>query len=47
MNYNDHQIEVSVRLVSGGWIPDVVITYNENGKNMLETLPMNQPFAIP
>ena len=47
MDYNDHRIDVSVRAVSGGWIPDVVVTYNEGGKNMLESLPVNQTFVSP
>ena len=47
MDYNDHQIEVSVRFVSGGWMADVVVTYNENGKSMLATLPMDQTFVTP
>jgi hypothetical protein len=47
MNYNDHQIEVSVQRVSGGWMPDIFITYCENGKNVLMTLRMHQTFATP
>jgi len=40
MNYNNH-----VRLVSDDWMPDVVVTYNENGKNVLENLRMDWTFA--
>jgi len=42
MNYNNH-----VRLVSDDWMPNVVVTYNENGKNALENLRMDQTFATP
>jgi hypothetical protein len=45
MHYNDHQVEVSVQRVSGGWMPDIFMTYCENGKNVLESLRMNQTFA--
>jgi hypothetical protein len=50
MEYKNHQIEVSVRLVtagSSGWTADVFITYSENGKNVLESLRMDQTFASP
>ena len=47
MDHNGHDIEVSVRAVSGGWIADVVITYNEKGKSMRERLPVDQTFANP
>jgi hypothetical protein len=47
MDYKNHQIEVSVRCVSdgSGWIPDVFVTYSENGKNVLKSLRMDQTFA--
>jgi hypothetical protein len=37
MDYKNHHIEVSVRSVTygSGWMPDVFVTYNENGKNVL------------
>ena len=49
MEYKDHQIEVSVRLVTvgSGWTPDVFVTYSENGRNVLESLRMDQTFATP
>ena len=49
MEYKNHQIEVSVRLVTvgSGWTPDVFVTYSENGKNVLESLRMDQTFASP
>jgi hypothetical protein len=47
MDYNDHRIDVSVRGVSRGWIPDVYVTYTERGKSVLESVPVDQTFAIP
>ena len=49
MNYKNHRIEVSVRSVSdgSGWMPDVVVTYSENGKSKLTSLRMDQTFATP
>jgi phenolic acid decarboxylase len=47
MDYNDHRIDVSVRAVSGGWIPDVYVTYTKLGKSVLESVPVDQTFAAP
>jgi hypothetical protein len=47
MDYKNHHIEVSVRPVSSGWIPDVFVTYIEKGKQMLKTFRMDQTFATP
>ena len=47
MDYNDHRIDVSVRAVSDGWIPDVYVSYKETGKNVLQSLPIDQTFATP
>jgi hypothetical protein len=33
--------------VSGGWIPDVYVTYTERGKSVLESVPVDQTFATP
>jgi Domain of unknown function (DUF6566) len=49
MNYKNHRIEVSVRSVNdgSGWKPDVYVTYNENGKNVLKSLRIDPTFATP
>jgi hypothetical protein len=45
MDYKNHQIEVSVSVVSGGWMPEVLVTYSEKGKNMLVSCRIDQTFA--
>jgi hypothetical protein len=49
MDYKNHQIEVSVQHARDGssWMPDIFITYYENGKSVLESLRMDQTFATP
>jgi hypothetical protein len=49
MDYKSHHIEVSVRSVTygSGWMADVFVTYNENGKNVLKSIRMDQTFATP
>jgi hypothetical protein len=49
MDYKNHHIEVSVRSVTygSGWMPDVFVMYNENGKHVLKSLRMDQAFAAP
>jgi hypothetical protein len=49
MDYKSHHIEVSVRSViyGSGWMADVFVTYNENGKNVLKSMRMDQTFATP
>ncbi len=49
MDYKNHQIEVSVRSVSdgSGWMPEVFVTYSENGRNVLQSLRMDQTFVTP
>jgi hypothetical protein len=49
MDYKNHQIEVSVSFASkgSGWMPDVFVTYYENGKSVLVSLRMDQTFATP
>jgi hypothetical protein len=49
MDYKNHHIELSVQCDpdSSGWMTDVFITYSENGKNVLESLRMDQTFATP
>jgi hypothetical protein len=49
MDYKSHHIEVSVRSVTygSGWMADVFVTYNENGKNVLKSMRMDQTFATP
>jgi hypothetical protein len=47
MDYKDHQIEVSVQRArdGSGWMPDVFITYYENGKGVLKSPRIDQTFA--
>jgi hypothetical protein len=47
MDYKNHPIEVSASVFSGGWMPDVFVTYSENGKNVLMSLRMDQTFPTP
>ena len=47
MEYKNHQIEISVVGTGSGWTPDVFVIYSENGKNVLESLRMDQTFATP
>jgi hypothetical protein len=49
MNYKNHHIEVSVRPVEDpkGWRPDIVVSYSEHGKNVLQSIPMDESFATP
>ena len=44
MNYKNHHIEVSVRAVDdpNGWRPDILVSYSEHGKNVLQSIPMDQ-----
>jgi hypothetical protein len=37
MDYKDHHIEVSIRANSNGWVPDVYVSYSENGKGVLKS----------
>ena len=49
MDYKNHQLEVSIQLNSqgSGWTAEVFITYFENGKNVVQTLRMDQTFTSP
>jgi hypothetical protein len=45
MYYKDHHIEVSIRANSNGWVPDVYVSYSENGKCVLKRPRNDQTFA--
>jgi hypothetical protein len=47
MDYEDHHIEVSIRANSNGWVPDVYVSYSENGKGVLKSPRIDQTFATP
>jgi hypothetical protein len=48
MDYKDHHIEVSIRRAnSNGWVPDVYVSYSENGKGVLKSPQIDQTFATP
>jgi hypothetical protein len=46
MDYKDHHIEVSIRANSNGWVPDVYVSYSENGKSVLKSSRIDQTFAL-
>jgi hypothetical protein len=43
--YKDHRIEISGWLDNDEWFVSVFITYHEQGKNILVTLPLNEQFS--
>jgi hypothetical protein len=45
MDYKDHHIEVSIRANSNDWVPDVYVSYSENGKSVLKSPRIDQTFA--
>ena len=45
MDYEDHHIEVSIRANSNDWVPDVYVSYSENGKGVLKSPRIDQTFA--
>ena len=47
--YKDHHIEVSVQAAgdSKGWAPDILVSYSDHGKGVLNSLRMDQTFASP
>ena len=47
--YKDHHIEVSVQAAgdSKGWVPDILVSYSDHGKGVLNSLRMDQTFASP
>jgi len=47
MDYKDHHIEVSIRANSNDWVPDVYVSYSENGKSVLKSSRIDQTFASP
>ena len=47
MDYKDHHIEVSIRANSNGWVPDVYVSYSENGTGVLKSPRIDQTFATP
>jgi hypothetical protein len=49
VNYKDHRIEVTVRAIDdyNDWRTDILVTYSEHGKAVLQCPRMDQTFANP
>jgi hypothetical protein len=45
MNYKAHRIEVSVHAAgdSNGWVPDILVSYSEQGKGILKSFEWIRP----